>query len=252
MQKQQLHELHMRCIKKTLDFINEKAAFTRFKVNGDVYHEQTKLMFGMFPHHESRDEDMQEHVHVVAFNLCKDSSGNYAATDSRPLFIWRTAAAARYHVEFAYQLMDQAKIYCEKDERNFACPVVPKELCDYFSTRRATIEEVAKELRDHIESRSYGVKTQLSDLASKVIKQVPHLRADQCDISDVANRNIATIISKITRNKKINTPYSQYLELWQMKAQESGVDLSFLDRVASNSLVRKNDPSWHNTQKKNE
>lgn len=240
--RKQIDDLHNQCVKRSLNFFTDKAAFTRYKVNGEIFYEKTKLLFALFPHHESRAGDMQEHIHVATLNICKNSSGNYAAIDTRSLFVWRTAAAARYHVDLAYTLMNEAKIYCERDGMNFKCSVVPDELCEYFSSRRATIKEVAEELHDHIESRAYGIETEISDLARQVLSQVPHLRAHQCDISDVSNRHIATIISKITRDKKVDFSHSEYLSIWEKRAQESGIDLSFLDRVASNSLIRKSDP----------
>ena len=236
-------EIHVKAVKRSLDFLTDKAGFTRYKVNNKVYHEKTNLLFGLFPHHESRSGDMQEHIHVAVLNICKNSSGNYSAIDSRPLFIWRGAAGARYNVDLAHGLMQQAGIKCERDGRNFTCPVVPGELNDYFSQRRRTIECVAKELKDHLKSKQHGITTQMSDLAENVLRQVPFLTPKQCDISDISNRHIATVISKITRDKKVDCTHAQYLSLWEERANASGVDLSFIDQVASRSLIRNTDPT---------
>lgn len=234
--RRQLSALHLAATKQAVDFLSEHAAYTRFRQGGEVCFERAPLLCMMFPHHESRAGDPQEHIHVTVMNMTKNRVGGYGNIDSRALLLWRGAAAARYHVDFAWRLSESFNIRCQKDARNFRCEGVPEALIDLFSKRRKSIEGVANELKRYLQSRDRNIAVPLSHDAEQVLAQLPNLTAAQCAITQRNNRHIANIISKLTRDRKATTPYQDYLTRWREATIAQCGSLDFIDDLVVQSL----------------
>lgn len=240
--REKLMSAHKASVKRALAFMSEKAGVTRSKDNGIMKYEPCNLVVAMFPHHESRRGDMQEHVHCAILNVTKNAAGDFRTIDTRKLLQWRPAVAARYHAEFSARLNDLG-IKTKKEGRNFECAEVPQFMCQHFSKSRNTLKQVAEELKSHLEYQNVGVKTELGELAQKVIKNIEKehvgnhfvLKSHHCDIEKKENKGIVDIINKTIREKKVSMPYQELEKHWQKQIKENDFKMSWLESVVRES-----------------
>jgi conjugative relaxase-like TrwC/TraI family protein len=89
----------------------------------------------LFPHHTSRAQDPQLHIHCVVLNLTVTAAGKSAAIEVRRALHWIGAAACVYHCELARGLKVLG-FRIRKSGMLFELQVVPDQLVREFSQRR--------------------------------------------------------------------------------------------------------------------
>lgn len=128
-------------VKKTFDVFEPVLGVTRRGKGGHLQETTDGLMFALFPHLESRENDPQLHVHGVLGNLCPRSDGTWGTIDSRVLFSpgMKKAMGAAFRCELAYQLEQELGLRCVKQNEFFELEGVPASVIEEFSQRRQAI-----------------------------------------------------------------------------------------------------------------
>lgn len=154
-----IESIQERAVRVALDFAQQHAAQIRTGHNGVII-EKVALMGATFQHGESRPteredrshrSDPQLHTHTIVFNLGQGADGKWRALDGRPLMAMQKAMGAQYHAELARLLETELGVLVERhdlaEERHngeFEIRGVPKDLVEFFSTRRQQIEQAMK------------------------------------------------------------------------------------------------------------
>ncbi len=142
-----IEKAHEVAVKSALSFLEQEAAITRRGAGGHTW-EKAKVVFALFEHGTSRENDPQLHTHAVLINLALREDGTSGSLRSRGFFQNRLAAGAVYQLELENQLRNELKLITEPDQWSFRVREVPQGLCEEFSKRSKEIREVLKSLGD--------------------------------------------------------------------------------------------------------
>lgn len=127
------------------DYIQEEAAYAR---RGDKEKaaeltdiEACELTFALFEHGTSRAQDPQLHIHALALNFGIRQDGTTSSLESRVMHQHKMAAGAIFRAELAAYLREYLGVRIVAGKKGtFEIDGVPKDLCDFYSTRRKEIE----------------------------------------------------------------------------------------------------------------
>lgn len=135
-----IQQAHAIAVKEALTYLEETAGFTR-RGRGGRTHEPAGLLIATFEHGTSRAIDPQLHTHCLVLNLATRADNTTGTVLSKPLYEHKMAAGALYRAELASQLERQLGVICERTKSWFEIAGIPKALLEFFSKRRAAIEE---------------------------------------------------------------------------------------------------------------
>jgi len=200
-------EAHDRAVKEALKYIEEEAAQTRIKENGEIRFEKTaNFTAAVFRHETSRAFDPQLHSHAVVANITIDQNGNERALSSEEIFKHKMAAGAIYKAELGHNLrMYGYNLRQTKD--GFEIKEIEDKHIEGFSTRR---KEIEAQLR--AEDKTGAKNAEMAALKTRAAKQV--LTEDE---------------TKLKR------------ETWQQTAQNMGMK----DKKSLENLTSRARASWH-------
>lgn len=134
---------HDQAVREALNFLEAKAGFARVGKQGQEV-VNAPLLFALFEHGTSRAGDPQLHTHALCINLTVHPDGRATAVDSTHLYHWKMAAGAIYRAAFAQGLQELGFVIEQRKvggSIGFEIKSVPKELVEWFSKRRAEIEQ---------------------------------------------------------------------------------------------------------------
>ncbi len=134
---------HDEAVQAVADFFQENAAFTR-RGKGGAKVEPVALVIACFTHGTSRAMDMQLHTHMVVLNVGIRSDGTTGALHNHEFFELRKQADMVYQTHLALGLRMELGLKLEAEGQSFRIKDVPKDVCDFFSKRRAEILEYMK------------------------------------------------------------------------------------------------------------
>ena len=140
-----IERIHDEAVQAVADFYQENAAFTRRGKGGAIV-EPTALVIACFAHGTSRAMDMQLHTHMVILNIGIRSDGTTGALYNDRLFELRKQADLVYQTHLALGLRMELGLELEPVGQAFQIKGVPRDVCDFFSKRRA---EILKYMKDH-------------------------------------------------------------------------------------------------------
>jgi len=135
---------HEEAVKQALDFLEANAGFARVGSQGQAV-TKAPLLFALFEHGTSRANDPQLHTHALCINLTMHPDGRATAMDSTHLYHWKMATGAMYRAAFARGLQELGFVIEQRRvgaSIGFEITAVPKGLVEWFSKRRAEIEQV--------------------------------------------------------------------------------------------------------------
>ncbi len=135
-----IQQLHFEAVKKSLDYLEAEAGFTRRGHLGEST-EKCKLVFATFEHGTSRAQEPQLHTHAIAQNVGIREDGTTGTILSRPLYRLKMTTGALYRAELAHKLHTELGLEIEKTKDAFEIKGVSKELMTEFSSRRKEILE---------------------------------------------------------------------------------------------------------------
>jgi len=138
-----IERIHDEAVQAVADFFQENAAFTR-RGKGGAKVEPVALVMACFTHGTSRALDMQLHTHIVVLNLGIRSDGTTGALHNHAFFELRKQADMVYQTHLALGLRMELGLKLEAEGQSFRIKDVPKDVCDFFSKRRAEILEYMK------------------------------------------------------------------------------------------------------------
>lgn len=132
---------------KALDYLQEKAAFTRTG-KGGAEREQAGLVVATFEHGTSRAQDPQIHTHALVLNVGMREDGQTATVESYPFYLHAKAAGAVYRAELAHQLQGRLGLLAEARAEGWGFEIqgVDRTLMEACSKRREAIEKKLSEL----------------------------------------------------------------------------------------------------------
>ena len=134
---------HDEAVQAVADFFQENAAFTR-RGKGGAKVEPVALVIACFTHGTSRAMDMQLHTHMVVLNVGIRSDGTTGALHNHEFFELRKQADMIYQTHLALGLRMDLGLKLEAEGQSFRISDVPKDVCEFFSKRRAEILEYMK------------------------------------------------------------------------------------------------------------
>ncbi|MPY81589.1 MAG: relaxase domain-containing protein, partial [Actinophytocola sp.] len=101
-----IERAHEAAIKDALDFLEQKALFTRMGTNGVRQVNVRGLVAAAFTHRDSRAGDPDLHTHVAVANKVQTLDGKWLAVDGRVLFKATVAASEAYNTALERHLVD--------------------------------------------------------------------------------------------------------------------------------------------------
>lgn len=131
-------------VKAALGFLEREAGFARTGKAGVDRH-QAGLVVAMFEHGTSRALDPQLHTHALLLNLGVMENGRVRALVHTEFFNLKMIAGALYRAELASQLERRLGLISVPDivkGFGFHLKGIQESVCDFFSKRRADMEEL--------------------------------------------------------------------------------------------------------------
>jgi DNA primase catalytic core len=152
-----IERAHQAAIKDALDFIENKALFTRLGTNGVRQVDVRGLVATAFTHRDSRAGDPDLHTHVAVANKVRTYDGKWRAIDGRLLYKAKVSASETYNTALERHLTDALGVRFEERQNPVTGgdarkrPVreivgIDPELNRRFSKRRISVEARRKEL----------------------------------------------------------------------------------------------------------
>ena len=135
-----IQEAHAAAVREALGYLEETAAFTR-RGRGGTTKEPAGLVIATFEHGTSRAIDPQLHTHCLVLNVATRADGSTGTLLSKPFYEHKMVAGALYRAELSSQLERRLGVVCERTNSWFEIAGVPKPLMEWFSKRRAAIED---------------------------------------------------------------------------------------------------------------
>lgn len=137
-------------VEATLRLIDREISLAR-RGHGGAKREQARFVAAVFTHAEARPQehadgaifpDPQRHHHVCVPNLAQRPDGTWGSIDSVALRTWKKALGAVYRLQLATELQNQGFVVERADDEwKWTIAGVPTSVTEYFSARRASLEQ---------------------------------------------------------------------------------------------------------------
>ncbi|EPC6194221.1 MobF family relaxase [Vibrio cholerae] len=150
-----IYRAHRKAVEAALRFIEERAAYTRRKAQGQELEKLPGLLAALFTHFKSRSDDMQLHTHCLVLNLAIRNDLTWGTINGRTLYQWMKASGAVYRAELAQNLRELG-YSIEEDGESFKVAGVPNHICQYFSKRDEQISEALKNFNEKSSASPIG------------------------------------------------------------------------------------------------
>lgn len=138
--REKIQGCHDKAVAAALEVFQEQAGFA-LRENAPGRQEKADLLFGIFNHNTSRENDPQLHSHCLLFNSAQRQDGTWASVVSENIYIWGKVADLVYQSSLAHNLQE-AGWQCEKDGSYIKVSQVPKAVCTTFSKRGEQIKSI--------------------------------------------------------------------------------------------------------------
>ncbi|MGD9921430.1 MAG: MobF family relaxase, partial [Pseudorhodoplanes sp.] len=152
--RQEIEVAQADAVRAAIAVVGCHAGFSRRGRNG-LQSESVALNVAAFQHGEARPTehgdgrvfaDPQLHTHAVILNLARRADDTVGTLDGRRLFAWKMAAGATYHFALASGLQRIGLSVSDIGKNGmFEIAGIDAGLAEYFSARRAEIEETLEE-----------------------------------------------------------------------------------------------------------
>ncbi len=145
----ELARAHDDAVRSALDLIVSKhCGWTRRRgEDGTLEAMRARFLAATFQHQSSRESEPQLHTHCIVFNAALADDGKWRSLYSYPLYEWYKTAGSIYRLALAWNITQRLGLAVERHGRDgefFRIRGVPRELQDYWSSRRKQIVRAAK------------------------------------------------------------------------------------------------------------
>jgi conjugative relaxase-like TrwC/TraI family protein len=192
---------HERAVKVALDLAQAKAGFVRIGKDGQESI-PAPLVWALFEHCTSRAQDPQLHTHALLLNLTVLENGKTRTIDSTHIYHWKMALGALYRAEMA-RGMQRLGFDVERVDTGssvfFRIRGVPEELVEFWSKRRAELEEKLR------------------------------LELGSLDAASAKAKEIATLETR--RKKEEERARKEMHETWEQEAREYGFTPEYIQSL---------------------
>jgi conjugative relaxase-like TrwC/TraI family protein len=137
--RKEIERIHFRAVTRAIEYIEEKAAFTR-RGPGGRRRIPVGLVVATFEHGTSRAQDPCLHSHCPVMNVGVLSDGSTGALDGRMLYRFGHAAGAVYRADLVSGMQHGLGLAFERRGDFMEIRDVPIAICRHWSTRRKEIE----------------------------------------------------------------------------------------------------------------
>lgn len=207
----QLVAAHDAAVRAALDYLEDRAVYTRCGRNGAVVEQGDGLIAAAYRHRMSRAADPQLHTHVVAGNLVRTpSDGKWRTLHATVIYRHARTAGVLYQAHLRAEVRDRLGLRWGPVVKGAAeIDGVPHGVLREFSTRRRMIEQAL-----HDGPIGAGSKAQ------------------------------AEAVTLLTRQRKDQTVRTTDWRITlRARAQEHGLDQTAIDQLLGDGHQRLNDPS---------
>jgi conjugative relaxase-like TrwC/TraI family protein len=164
-------ETRQESIFETLDMVQERNLATRMSENGQQRLEYTRdALFGVFPHHFSRDGDPHNHEHCFLVNQTRRSDGTIRAVENNPILKDQRWIGQYQSNLWAAKLEERGIALVYNRDGSFEIAGVPRELIDHFSKSKERINKAVEELRGKYPHASESKLREMANLESRPYK----------------------------------------------------------------------------------
>lgn len=138
-----IYAAHNIAVQEALSYLEKNAIKTRaFRDDEIVFENVDNLTVAIFRHDTSREMDPDTHTHCVLLNMVQRKDGKWRSISSESLFDHKMTGGVIYRARLAIELQKLGyEIEKTHTDGRFEIKDFPKEVIQYFSTRRQQIEE---------------------------------------------------------------------------------------------------------------
>jgi len=141
-----IEQAHAKSVETALNYLEREAGQTRRGSRGEDV-ESASLVFAVYEHGTSRNQDPQLHSHALLLNVCVRDDGSTGTVHTPEIYRHKMAAGAIYRTELVHQLQQILRLTPERLESgSVEMSEVPTATREYFSTRRAEIVAALKHI----------------------------------------------------------------------------------------------------------
>jgi len=220
--RRQIEAAQADAVVAAIAILGSNAAVSRRGRNG-ARHDAVALNAAAFQHGEARPTehrdgrifaDPQLHTHAVILNLGRRADGTVGTLDGRRLFAWKMASGATYHLALATGLQRLGLTVTDIGKNGvFEVAGIDARLAEYFSVRRAEIEDAL----------------------------------DEAGLTSAAAPALASAITKASRSAKDSATGLDRFHLWREMAVAQGHDPQRIIRAVHVSPATVNATDRHQT-----
>jgi conjugative relaxase-like TrwC/TraI family protein len=192
-----IERCHQEAVRHALDYMEAMAGQTRRGKAGRIV-ESCGLVFALFVHGTSRENDPQLHTHCVTFNVGVSRDRKTRSLLSLPLYEHKMAAGALYREALAHSLTRELGLQLKRERVGFSVEGVPEKLSNELSKRR---EQIKAKLAE------WGVYT-------------PEAASDA---------------AQTTKRKKERHPTEELFKIWKEAAAERGFTQDHAEQLRGKS-----------------
>jgi conjugative relaxase-like TrwC/TraI family protein len=196
--KKPIQKLQEIAVKRALDELELRAAYTRRGHNGIEHQKIIGLTAALFEHSTSREVDPHLHTHAVICNVAPRIDGSFGTLESRYLLIWQKMASSVYKA-------------CLSDGlRELGFDTI--QVGDSFE-----VKDISEPLLKHYSKRSLQMK-------------------DAMDAKGVSGSRAANLAARLTRSEKGTIDRSTLSSKWQSEFDKKGFTSEYLEGLQRKSL----------------
>ncbi len=164
--RSQIEEAHGAAVRRALEFLESEAGFTR-RGKGSRRIEEALLVFALFRHGTSRENDPQLHDHCLLLNISVRSDGTTGSILTKPIFRLKMIAGLIYRQALGHELKKRLGVELRAEKTWLAVEGIPPEVCDHFSRRRKQVLSQLKSM-----GRSDAVSAAMATKATRKGKEM--------------------------------------------------------------------------------
>ena len=253
-----LEKAHENAVKAALDYIQRNAAFTRRGKDG-LRAEPCDMVFALFQHGTSRDQDMALHTHALTPNVAFRADGTSGTLRTHDLFIHKMAAGAVYRSQFMNEVHQEGLTAHPWTSNTLELNGMPENVRDYFSSRSKTIRQFMAERgwsgpiaaeKAALETRSVKGHVALNELTPKwrdeareldfSLEQAAALFGQPIRLDPIAERRSVEAATKLALNTLANKhgvfEEVDVIRFVAEKVQTQGVDARIIEETVQSLL----------------
>ncbi len=144
--RREIELAHAKSVETALNYLEAEAGQSRRGSRGEGV-DSASLVFAVYEHGTSRNQDPQLHSHALLLNACVREDGTTGTVHTPEVYRHKMTAGALYRAELVHRLQEVLVLTPERlENQTVEFAEVPKNVREFFSTRRAEIVAAMRKL----------------------------------------------------------------------------------------------------------